>query len=139
MFVLRFDYSKAEGVDYLSDAQYLATVQPGPTAYKADHTKVKPRVIECKFGPPKEKKSWRPVKTKEPDCASYENAKAKNYCLRSSFVHRFAAPKDAEGADKVEKETFTTQATRAKKYVPGVGSYKPKYDYVAVPYGRKRL
>jgi len=48
-------------------------------------------------------------------------------------------PRDSEGAAKQSKETFTTQATRAKKFVPGVGSYTPKLDYCAIPYGRKRL
>ena len=100
---------------------------------------VKPRILKTKFNPPKEKKSWRPVKTKLPDCASYEYGKSKAYVMRSPFIHKFAMPKDAEGADKVQKETFTTQATRAKKFVPGVGSYTPKLDYIAVPYGRKRL
>ena len=37
-----------------------------------------------------------------------------------------------------KKETFTTLATKKKKFVPGVGSYNPKIDYVAIPYGRKR-
>ena len=62
---------------------------------------VKPRILKTKFNPPKEKKSWRPVKTKLPDCASYEFGKSKAYVMRSPFIHKFAMPKDAEGAEKV--------------------------------------
>ena len=46
-------------------------------------------------------------------------------------------PKDA--GVKQSRETYTTQISRQKKFVPGAGSYHPKTDYVAVPYGRKRL
>jgi len=53
--------------------------------------------------------------------------------------HKFAHPKGEEGADKVQKETFTTIMSRRKKFVPGVGSYTPKVDYISTPYARKRL
>ena len=67
----------------MSDAQYLAQKQPGPSTYKADPSKVKPRIFAVKFDPAKEKKSWKPVKTKLPDCASYEYGKGKDYVGRS--------------------------------------------------------
>ena len=57
--------------------------------------------------------------------------------MKSSFTHQFALPKEA--GVKQTKETFTTQMSRQKKFVPGVGSYQPKMDYVAIPYGRKRI
>ena len=68
---------------------------PGPMTYKADANKVKPRIREVKFAPSQGKKSWRPVKTKEPDCASYEVAKSRDYCGKSSMGHKFAMPKEA--------------------------------------------
>ena len=37
------------------------------------------------------------------------------------------------------KETFTTIMSKSKKYVPGVGSYTPKMEFVSHTYGRKRL
>ena len=98
---------------------------------------MKPRITAAKFNPSQGKKSWRPVKSKEPDCASYENGKGKDFVGKSPYIHKFAHPKDTGIVHK--KETFTTMATKRKKFVPGVGSYTPKLDYVAVPYGRKRL
>ena len=94
-------------------------------------------MVAFTYSKPKAKQSWKPVKTKLPDCASYEVAKSKDFCSKSSVIHKFAHPKEA--GIKVEKETFTTLATRRKKFVPGVGSYTPKLDYVAVPSVRKRL
>jgi hypothetical protein len=115
----------------------VASFYPGPCTYSADYTKVKKRVLTAKVAPSTGKKDWRPVKTKLPDCASYEHDKAKDYVGKSKFVHKFAHPK--ENGAVYNKETFTTLATKRKKYVPGVGSYDPKMDYVAIPYGRKRL
>lgn len=93
--------------------------------------------MAVKIDPSKGKKSWRPIKTKEPDCASYEYAAGKDFVGKSSFTHKFAHPKEA--GVKQEKETYTTIISRSKKYVPGVGSYHPKHEYVAIPYGRKRM
>ena len=166
---------KTEGVNYLSDHQYLAMRQPGPANYEGEYdyraaekrgemhqinvstiqtrylnyliisiivlyqaARIKPRIVAVKIDPDtKGKKNWRPVKSKEPDCASYEYGKSKDFVSKSTLKHRFAAPK--EEGHKVVNETFTTQATKRKKFVPGVGSYTPKMDYVAIPYGRKRL
>lgn len=93
-------------MDYLSDHQYLAGKYPGPSSYKADVAKVKPRILATKFNPSQGKKSWRPVKSKEPDCASYEFGKSKDFVSKSPYMHKFAHPKEA-GA-KFSKETFTT-------------------------------
>ena len=59
-----------------------------------------------KIAPSQGKKDWRPKKVKEPDCASYEVGAARNFVGKSSFTHKFAAPKDS-GA-KQSKETYTT-------------------------------
>ena len=54
---------------------------------------------------------------------------------KSDFIHKFAAPR----GEKVEtKATFTGEVTKSKKFIPGVGSYNPKMDFIAVPYTRKR-
>lgn len=98
---------------------------------------MKPRILTVKIDPSKGKKDWRPKKTKEPDCASYEYGKGKDFVGKSSFKHSFGMPK--ESGVQHSKETYTTIMSRQKKFVPGVGSYHPKTDYVAVPYGRKRL
>ena len=124
-------------MNYLSDAQYVAAKYPGPCTYSGDANKVKPRILAVKMGPAGAKKSWKPVKSNKPDCASYEAAKSKDYVGKSPFMHKFAMPKEL--GVKVDKETFTTATIRRKKFVPGVGAYTPKLDYVAVPYSRKRL
>ena len=98
---------------------------------------MKPRITYVKIAPSQGKKSWKPVKTKEPDCASYEYGQSKDFVSKSPFIHKFAMPKEA--GSKQSKETYTTIISRQKKFVPGVGSYTPKIDYVAVPYGRKRV
>lgn len=36
MYCLTQSCSKTEGVDYLSDCQYIGGVNPGPSSYKAD-------------------------------------------------------------------------------------------------------
>ncbi len=99
-------YSKAEGVDYLSDAQYVATFYPGPCTYSADYTKTKKRILATKVAPSTGVKEWRPIKTKLPDCASYEHDKAKDYCSKSKFIHKFAHPK--ESGHVHINETITT-------------------------------
>ena len=102
---------------------------------------MKPRATEVKFHPPGEKKNWKFKKTKDPDPGSYEYRKGQEFCGKSSVKHRFGPPPGEEGENTVRnkpKETFTTVVSRSKKFVPGVGSYNPKIDYVAVPYGRKR-
>jgi len=58
----------------------------------------------------KGKKDWRPKKTTEPDCASYEVQKAKAYVGKSPFIHKFAHPKEA--GHVVNKETYTTIIAR---------------------------
>ena len=79
--------SKTEGVDYLSDAQYNGSINPGPSTYKGDPSLLKPKIPSWRINPSQGKKSWKPVKTKEPDCASYEVAKGRDYVGRSKFIH----------------------------------------------------
>ena len=67
---------KAEGVNYMSDALYLAKVQPGPEKYKPNKEYVKERVTACHFAPRPAKKDWRPKKTKDPDPGSYDVRKS---------------------------------------------------------------
>ena len=83
---------------------------PCPRDFAQQRNPVKPRITYAKFNPAGEKKTWRPQKTKDPDCASYENGKAKDFVGRSPFIHKFAAPKE-EGA-KQSKETYTTIISR---------------------------
>ena len=132
-------YSKAEGIDYLSDLQYVASKSPGPGTYKADANKVKPTVLTTKFSPNAGSKRWKPVKTKDPDGGSYEIKKSLDFVNKSTIVHSFTSPKGSlPGAIPTSKEMFTTEVTRSKRFVPGVGSYTPKFDRITVPYLRKR-
>ena len=128
-------FEKEEGINYMSDALYLAKVQPGPEKYKPNKEWVKQRITSVTFNPRPAKENWRPKKTKDPDPGSYDVRKSQKYCGRSDFIHKFANPR-GEGVHT--KETFTTQATKSKKYIPGVGSYNPKMDFIAIPYSRKR-
>ena len=85
--------------------------------------------------PSQGKKDWKPKKTKDPDPGSYDFRKGQKFCGKSDFIHKFAAPR---GEHQTPKETFTTVSTKRKKFIPGVGSYNPKMDFVAIPYFRKR-
>ena len=87
----------------------MGSYNPGPSTYKGDHNQLKSRILAVKIPDPKEKSSWRPVKSKLPDCASYEVAKAKTYVGKSQFIHKFAHPK--EDGVKFVNETLTTKAT----------------------------
>ena len=126
---------QTEGVNFVSDTVYLAKMQPGPEKYEPKADLIKPRTSICRFNPSQGKKDWRPKKTKDPDPGSYEVRKGQEFVGKAELKLRFAAPR---GEHVTPKVTFTTESTRRKKFVPGVGSYNPKIDYVAVPYGRKR-
>ena len=122
-------------VNYLSDVQYRAYEVKGFKGYTPNKEFVKPRVTFVKFHPAEAKKDWKPKKTKDPDPGSYDFRKGQIACGKSEMIHRFAAPR---GEHQSAKDTFTTISTKRKKFIPGVGSYTPKMDFVAVPYGRKR-
>lgn len=63
---------KAEGVNYLSEAQHIGCSQPGPSSYKAEKLVVKPRVTAVKFAPFNGKKiKWKPIKDQGPGVGSY--------------------------------------------------------------------
>lgn len=87
----------------------------------------------------KESKGWRPVKIKAPDCCSYEVGKVIDKIGKKTVGHFFSKPGgESKDGPKSEKVTFTTEYIRMKKFVPGAGSYKPKYDIVSTPYTKKR-
>ena len=44
-----------------------------------------------------------------------------------------------KGAEQSERVTFTKVMTRSKRFMPGVGSYQPNFDFVVKPYARKRM
>ena len=148
--------SKTEGVDYLSDAQYISSTLPGPSTYKSDAKVVQPRVTAVKFAPTKSKKqsSWKPVKSQEPDCGTYQVDRARATIEKSPITHKISkispisnsAPRlkeDGSGPSKLgknsSKETFTTIMTKQKRWLPGVGSYTPKVEFIDKPYSRKRM
>ena len=120
----------------MSDNLFLGVKQPGPSKYEPKKEFVKPRITFVKFYPTSGKKDWRPKKTKDPDPGSYDVRKGEKLCGKSEVQHRFAAPR---GEHVPEKQTFTTISTKRKKFIPGVGSYNPKLDFIAVPYGRKKM
>ena len=86
--------SKTEGVNYLSDWEFASAYNPGPCTYSGDPSRLKPKITAVKINPSIGKKDWKPVKTKAPDCASYEVAKCKDFVGKSKFIHMFALPKD---------------------------------------------
>lgn len=105
--------SKTEGVDYLSDHQYLAQRNPGPSTYKAEPNRVKPRITAVKFNPSQGKKEWRPIKSKNPDVGSYETGKSKDFVSKSPFIHKFANVRESGGDGKPKsKETWTSIASK---------------------------
>lgn len=128
--------NKTEGVDYLSDCQYVGKCYPGPGSYKVDHKWTEETARASKINPDaKESKGWKPVKSKVPDCGSYDFFTAKDKIGKKTVSHFFIRPGEKHTTDKV---TFTTEFTKMKKFVPGAGTYDAKIDKVARPYTRKR-
>lgn len=112
---------------------------PGPGSYKADFKHVEETARTARIHSLiNADKGWRPVKSKAPDCGSYNFGLSKDKTGKKTVSHFFSRP----GGDKdvkAEKTTFTTEYIKIKKFVPGSGSYKPKYDIVSTPYTRKRI
>ena len=126
---------------------------PGPTSYKADTKIVRPRAPAVKFAPTKTKKqaSWKPVKSKEPDCGTYDLDKGRHFVEKSPIIPKISKISPSPSTSNLKegqqsgsaavqsKETFTTMISNSKKWLPGVGSYTPKVEFVTIPYGRKRM
>ena len=81
---------------------------------------MKPRVSAVKIAPAKTKKnSWKPVKSKEPDCGSYDVSSGRKFVERSPVTHSInkISPSASmtnlkENKNKtLSKETFTTIMT----------------------------
>jgi len=81
--------------------------------------------------PTTDKKSYKIVKSKEPDVGSYAAAESKDKILNNGAVVYIGRPKGQQNSARV---SFTKQMTNLKKFVPGVGSYKPSYQILSVPY-----
>ena len=104
--ILYGNWEKAQGVDYLSDCQYMGKSFPGPTTYKINIDAVRPksgRIVP--WVKPSGIKNWKPKKAAGPAVGSYEEAAALRKTKRSSLIHQFG-PAKAEGFKP--KETFTT-------------------------------
>ena len=130
--------STTEGVDYLSDCQYIGKSYPGPGTYAdINHKWTEKKAAAIKIAPDNSKsKGWKPVKSKAPDMGTYEPAKSLEKFARRTASTYFLKPGSKPG--KGEKVTFTTEFTRMKKFVPGSGTYDVKMNSVSVPYLRKR-
>ena len=81
--------------------------------------------------PSSQKKSYKIVKSKEPDVGTYDAANSKDKTLINRGVVYIGRPKGQQNTARV---SFTKQMTNLKKFVPGVGSYKPSYQMISVPY-----
>ena len=119
---------KTEGVNYLSDAQYISSTMPGPSTYKTNAKVVQPRITAVKIAPAKTKKqtSWKPKKSEEPDCGTYQVDKARHLVERSPVTHKISLSNTGSAANFREgskgagsglknsksKETFTTIMTK---------------------------
>lgn len=128
--------NKCEGLDYLSDCTYMGKCFPGPGTYKANHDYVAPTARKARIHPlTKDNRGWKPVKSKAPDCATYDIAKAKDKIGLKVSTQFFSRP----GAGRnTEKTTFTTEICKLKKFVPGAGTYKPEYRCVTAQYTNRR-
>ena len=52
---------------------------------------VKPRSVAVKFAPSNAKKSsWKPIKSKEPDCATYKVDRGRKFLDKSPEVYRMS-------------------------------------------------
>jgi len=132
--------SKTEGVDYLSDCQYIGKCYPGPGSYSAVNFKItEKKAPVISIAPDRSThKGWKPVKSKNPDCGSYNPANSMDKLAKKTQSVFFLKPGSKPGKEKSEKVTFTTEFTRMKKFVPGTGTYEPKLSSVSIPYLRKR-
>ena len=55
---------------------------------------------------------------------------AKDLIMRRSSAAMIGKPRDRQTDILIpEKITFTKEVTRSKRFVPGVGSYKPNYEF----------
>ena len=69
--------SKADGIDFLSEVQYLGVTKPAPASYNPNKEFVMRRSTSFNIKRlVKENLDWKPKKTKNPDVGSYEVAKS---------------------------------------------------------------
>ena len=55
---------------------------------------------------------------------------AKDLIMRRSSAAIIGKPRDRQSDSYIpEKITFTKEMARSKRFVPGVGSYKPNYEF----------
>ena len=117
--------SRAEGVTYLSDAEFVGQSLPGPHAYNPNDEQTRSKSPSVRFiKPSAEKRSYKIVKSNEPDVGTYDAAKSKDKIQSNGSVVYIGRPKGQQNSARV---SFTKQMTSLKKFVPGVGSYKPNY------------
>lgn len=70
--------SKAECVDFLSEAEYLGLANPSPSSYSPNKHFIMRRSSSYIYRKPTKepKNDWKPRKVKEPDVGSYEVSKS---------------------------------------------------------------
>jgi hypothetical protein len=56
--------------------------------------------------------------------------------MRKSVIVSLGKPKGQKNSERI---FFTKKMTNMKKFLPGVGSYKPNYDVISTPYLKKKL
>ena len=130
--------SKCEGASYISEAEYIGQANPGPTAYTVDEKQTRSKSPEWKFPPTIAKtKSYKIIKSKEPDVGTYRNVDANRKSLeKKNLVAVFGRPNN--GDRHTEKPTFTKSMAQMKKFMPGVGSYTPNYTVTSKPTNLKQ-
>lgn len=80
-------------MDYLSDCTYIGKSFPGPGTYKANHEYVAESSRKARIHPlTKDNRGWKPVKSKAPDCGTYDIAKAKDKIGPKTSVQFFSRP-----------------------------------------------
>jgi len=80
--------------------------------------------------------STKIIKSKEPDVGSYNPGESKDKMMKRPIIVVLGKPKGQKNSERI---FFTKKMTNLKKFVPGVGSYKPNYDVINVPYLKKKL
>jgi hypothetical protein len=119
-FVTLGKMEAAQGVNYLSDAEFRGFTTPGPDTYEPDNSVIQKRSssrVALKVPLRGLSKEWRYEKTDKPGAGSYESAEA-------SFMvsTKPTAPKCQFSKKPLKR--FTELACEAKSGVPGVGEHE---------------